>query len=134
MLVANMNPYLVAGAILAFVVGLVHSVLGERLIFRRLRVGHVVPTSGGTVLCEGHVRILWASWHVLTVFGWCIASILLWLAFPGALGSQPAFVERAIVISMSCSAVLVFVGTRGKHPGWVGLLGVAGLTWLGSRI
>jgi hypothetical protein len=58
-----MNPYLVAAAVLAFVVGLVHSVLGERLIFRRLRTGQVVPTNGGTVLRESHVRILWLPSH-----------------------------------------------------------------------
>ena len=73
-----MNSYFIAAAVLAFLVGLVHSILGERLIFRRLREGRVVPTHGGTLLGEGHVRILWASWHVLTVFGWGIAAILLW--------------------------------------------------------
>ena len=120
-----MNPYLVAAAVLAFVVGLVHSVLGERLIFRRLRTGQVVPTNGGTVLREAHVRILWASWHVLTVFGWGIAAVLSWLAFRALPDGQAAFIEQTIAISMLCGAVLVFIGTRAKHPGWVGLLGVA---------
>ena len=76
----RINWLLVAAAALAFVVGLVHSLLGERLIFRRMRVGGAIPTNGGTVLREAHVRILWASWHVLTVFGWCIAALLLWLS------------------------------------------------------
>lgn len=129
---ANMNPYLVAAAVLAFVVGLVHSVLGERLIFRRLRTGRVVPTNGGTALREAHVRILWASWHVLTVFGWGMAAVLLWLSFRMLPGGQTAFIQQAIVISMSSGAVLVFIGTRARHPGWVGLLGVAALTWLGT--
>ena len=128
----NMNLYLVAAAVLAFVIGLVHSVLGERLIFRRLRTGQLVPTNGGTVLREDHVRILWASWHVLSVFGWGIAAILLSLSFQALPGREAAFIERSIVISMLCGAMLVFVGTRAKHPGWVGLLGVAALTWLGT--
>ena len=127
-----MNSYLVAAAVLAFLVGLAHSILGERLIFRRLRDGRVVPTHGGTLLGEGHVRILWASWHVLTVFGWGIAAILLWLAFNSFPGRQAAFIQHAIVLSMLCGAGLVFVGTKAKHPGWVGLLGVAALAWFGS--
>ena len=81
---------------------------------------------------EGHVRILWASWHVLTVFGWAIAAILLWLAFQVFPGGQAAFIERSIVMSMVCGAALVFIGTRARHPGWVGLLGVAALTWFGT--
>ena len=39
-----MNWYFVAAAALAFVVGLVHSVLGEIRIFRGLRRGRLVPT------------------------------------------------------------------------------------------
>ena len=65
----RINWLLIAAAALAFVVGLVHSLLGERLIFRRMRVGGAIPTNGGIVLREAHVRILWASWHVLTQHG-----------------------------------------------------------------
>ena len=84
------------------------------------------------MLGEGHVRILWASWHVLTVFGWGIASILLWLAFHASARSNAGFIENAIAVSMLCGSGLVFVGTRARHPGWVGLLGVAVLVWVGS--
>jgi hypothetical protein len=126
-----MNLYFVAAAALAFLVGLAHSVLGERLIFHRLRQGSLVPTNGGTLLGERHVRILWASWHVLTVFGWGIASILLWLSLHPSGTSSTGFIEHAIAISMLCGSVLVFVGTKARHPGWAGLLGVAVLVWLG---
>lgn len=126
-----MNPYLVAAGVLAFVVGLVHSVLGERLVFRRLRKEGFIPTHGGTLLGERHVRILWASWHVLTVVGWGMASILFRLASPQPSVGGTWFVEDAIAVSMLCSAVLVFVGTKARHPGWAGLLCVAVLVWLG---
>ena len=64
-----MNTCLLAAAVLTFVVGFIHSVLGEVMVFSRLRKGSWVPTNGGNVLHQGHVRILWASWHVLTVLG-----------------------------------------------------------------
>ena len=126
-----MNWYFVIAAALAFLVGLVHSVLGERLIFRRLRQNGVVPTNGGKLLGEGHVRILWASWHVLTVFGWCIASILLWLSLPSSSTSSAWFIEQAVVIAMLAGSALVFIGTKARHPGWAGLLAVAVFVWLG---
>jgi hypothetical protein len=127
-----MNSCLVIAAILAFLVGLVHSVLGEKLIFCRLRQGSLVPTNGGSLLRERHVRILWASWHVLTVFGWCIAAVLLWLSLPASIPRPARFIEYAVIVTMLAGAALVFFGTRAKHPGWVGLLAVAVFVWLSS--
>lgn len=126
-----MNIYLATAAVLAFLVGLVHSLLGERLIFGRLRQGRLVSTNGGSLLQERHVRILWASWHVLTVFGWCIAAVLLWLSLPSSNPSSALFIEQAIVFSMLAGSALVLLGTRARHPGWVGLLAVAVFVWLG---
>lgn len=126
-----MNIYLATAAVLAFLVGLVHSFLGERLIFGRLRQGRLVPTNGGSLLQERHVRILWASWHILTVFGWCIAAVLLWLSLPSSNPSSALFIEQAIVFSMLAGSALVLLGTRARHPGWVGLLAVAAFVWLG---
>ena len=126
-----MNWYFVIAAALAFLVGLVHSVLGERLIFGRLRQDGFVPTNGGKLLAERDVRILWASWHVLTVFGWCIASILLWLSLPSSSTSSAWFIEQAVIIAMLVGSALVFIGTKARHPGWAGLLAVAVFVWLG---
>lgn len=39
---------------------------------------------------------------------------------------------QAIVVAMAAGSFLVFVGTKGQHPGWIGLLGVAVLAWLAS--
>lgn len=75
-----MNVYLFAAACLLIVVGLIHPILGEVLIFWRLRVKGLVPTNGGNILKERNVRILWASWHVLSVLGWAIAAVLLRLS------------------------------------------------------
>ena len=127
-----MNSYLLAGGILAFIVGLVHSVLGEVLIFRRLRSRGIIPTHGGELLRERHVRILWASWHILTVLGWCVATILWCLAQNFPLSQSHHFVARAIAVAMLASATIVFVSTKAKHPGWVGLLGVAILVFVGA--
>lgn len=126
-----MNPYFVLAAALCFFVGASHSVIGEILIFSRLRQGGFIPTNGGRLLGERHVRILWASWHFLTVLGWFVAALLLWLALPAAREAPHDSVEYGIAISMFAGALLVFIGTRARHPGWIALLVVGVLTLLG---
>ncbi len=126
-----MNSCFAAAGVLAFVIGLVHSVLGERLIFRRMRGMGFIPTKGGQILREAHVRILWVSWHLVTVFGWGLAVVLFWLAHPSAAQLSQSMVAKAILACLLCGSALVLVGTRGRHPGWVGLLLAAILTMLG---
>ena len=128
----DINWYLLGAAVLIFLVGLAHTVLGEILIFRRMRIGTLVPTDGGTVLMERHVRILWATWHAVTALGWGAGLMLYWLARQPASSGDFAPIEFALAISMLVAAILVFVGTKARHPGWIGLAGVAALVWLGG--
>lgn len=125
-----MNIYLAAAGLLAFVVGLVHSILGERLIFRRMRTGGLIPTNGGKVIGEGHVRIIWASWHIVTLLGWLLATALIWLAGLQVPVPNQGLVISAVSLATLASAALVFVATKARHPGWLGLLGVSVLAWL----
>ena len=60
-----MSLMLLVAAGLTVAIAMVHSVLGERRIFRRLRGG--VPQ-----LSAFQVGILWASWHLVSLF--CLAS------------------------------------------------------------
>jgi hypothetical protein len=129
-----MNLYFLFAGVLMLLVGLVHSVLGEHWVFKRMRAGGVVPTHGGTVLRELHVRILWASWHLVTVIGWCVAALLVWLALQPSAAGRYHFVSGAIAVAILVSAFLVFFATKGKHLGWAGLLGVAVLTSAGIFI
>ena len=127
-----MNKYIAAAGTLVFLVGLVHSILGEKLIFRRMRTGSVIPTNGGKIIGEGHVRIIWASWHIVTLFGWLIAAVLIWLAQSPERLQSNGLVLSAIASTMLVSALLALVATKARHPGWAGLLGVAALVWFGQ--
>ncbi len=125
-----MQPlYLIAGGLSA-VTGLVHSILGERLIFQHLRNRSVVPAMEAPPLRQRHIGILWATWHLASVFGWAFAGVLIHLAF--AATSADSFVINAIVFAYLGAGALVFVGSRGRHPGWAALVSVALLTWLAS--
>lgn len=127
-----MNRYFLAACIIAVLVGLIHSLLGEVLIFRKLRRGALVPHLAAPPLQERNVRILWATWHVASAFGFGFAAILLSLAANGS-AADPAIV-RALVAAFAAGAGLVLYATKGRHPGWIGLLVVAVLTYLGGAV
>jgi hypothetical protein len=126
-----MNWYFAAAAAVAFTVGFIHSFLGERLVFNRMRSSGFIPVDGGSVLRESHVRILWASWHLVTVLGWLVAAVLVWLSLPVAASLAQSFLTQAIGAALLLCAAVVFVATKGRHPGWAGLLIAAILTALG---
>ena len=128
-----MNHWLVGTAVLILVIGLVHSWLGELRIFRHLRRGGVVPTGGAPVLRAFQTRILWASWHVVTVLAWALAGLLLWLAQPAARAASGGYAEQVIAAALAACGGLVLLGTRGRHPAWVALLAAAALVLMSLR-
>jgi len=122
-----MNTYFLIAAILCVILGLVHSILGEYLIFRdKRKKGSIVPTIVKTDLKERHLRIIWATWHLASFFGWCVGAFLLRLAVDqDKLDAE--FLDIVInttIATMFASSVLVLIGTKGRHPGWVVLLGI----------
>lgn len=129
-----MQTLLAIAATVAILTGMVHSLLGELLIFRHLRHGSLIPSEAAPPLRSRHVRILWATWHLASVFGWAFAVILWQLAIdPEA--PLATLVVSAMVAAYAGGALLVLLATRGRHPGWLALAAVAALTWfaLGGR-
>jgi len=129
----NMQTFYLIAGVLALATGLVHSILGEIMIFRQLRRGGIVPATGAPPLQERNIRILWASWHALTLFGWACAGIFLWLAFPPHSHTLQFFVVSVIALANLGGSLLVLIGTRGRHPGWVALLAIAVLAWSAAK-
>ncbi len=127
-----MNAWLTGAAATLFVVALVHSLLGEAMVFRRVRGAAWLQADTGRRLGRGHMGILWATWHGLSAIGCGVAAVFGWLACLSADARLPlAFIDDALACALAATAVLVFVGTRGRHPGWAGLLAAAVLAWLG---
>jgi hypothetical protein len=120
--------FIVAG-VLTVVTGLIHSVFGEKLIFQHLRNGSLVPAMGAPPLRERNIRIIWATWHLATVFGFAIAGILFWLGLADTNQPLKPVVMSAIIFAYLGGSILVLIGTKGRHPGWIALLLVSALTW-----
>ena len=127
-----MQSMFIAAAAVALITGLVHSLLGEVLIFRHLRRGGLVPTMAAPPLRARNIRIIWATWHLASVFGWAFAGILFRLAIAPD-SSASALLATAIVLANLAGSLLVLIATEGKHPGWIALLLVAALTWFGAN-
>jgi hypothetical protein len=123
-----MNTYFVLAGGLAIIVTLVHSVLGEVLLISRLTADGL-PALGGSK--EFARRTLRFSWHLCTAFGLGLAAILLRLAWPSSESTDLAFGKTAIALSCLAASLIALIISRGKHPGWIALFGVAILTWLG---
>lgn len=122
-----MNIYLALAAGIAFLTGIVHSTMGELLIFRRLRRKNNSADGQNSGLHIAHQRIIWASWHMVSVFGWGFGVILFWLSISSENSKIAEFVEYTIIISMFIASMLVLFGTRGKHPGWFALLSISAI-------
>ncbi|MCY7369284.1 MAG: hypothetical protein LH479_00020, partial [Polaromonas sp.] len=121
-----MNNAMMTAAALTSLVGLVHSVMGERRIFCHLRLdGHVVPSRGGGLLSEFQVSILWASWHLVTLLSWVLAAVMIWLAQPAARSVSGGLLEFMLALAFALAGMLVLISNRGRHPAWIVLWTVA---------
>lgn len=126
-----MQNYLIAAGVLMILIGIAHSVIGEILIFRQLRAGTIVPLLAPPPLRERHLRVLWANWHLTSALGWGLAALLMLIAVAPDPSSY-ALQVRTIAVATLAGSLLVLYATRGRHPGWFGLLIAAGLAWLGQ--
>ena len=130
-----MNIYFFIAGILCFILGIVHSFLGEYLIFKGKRnKGNLVPTKVKTELKERHLRIIWATWHFASFFGWCIGAFLVKISFDqNELDSEFIdFIINSTIFTMFASSLIVLIGTKGKHPGWIVLLLIGILLIIGN--
>jgi len=93
-----LNALLISAGILSIMIALVHSILGEHLVFKKLRADSLVPTITAPPLTERNIRVLWATWHLASFFGFAIGAILIDLA-----GSElvPAFIANSIALAMT---------------------------------
>lgn len=131
-----MNTYFLIAGVLCVVLGLIHSTLGEVLIFNPKRhKGRIVPTKRTPGLREKHLRIIWATWHLASVFGWCIGAILVKTSFiQHELSSKVIdIIIQSSIYGMFAGSLLVLAGTKGRHPGWIVLLLIGILLLVGRE-
>ena len=115
---------LLAAAALLVLIGVVHSVLGERYILTRLfRRTDLPRLFGGTEFTRLTLRF---AWHITTLAWWGFAAVLVIVARGGAM---PA-VLKAVSVTFLVTGVVALVASRGRHLSWVVFLAIALLTFL----
>ena len=123
-----MNTYLLVAAGLSAVSGVLHSVLGERLILSKLTPTTLPETIGSPAFV---LQVLRLFWHLVSVGWWGLAALLVMLAgMPDSDGIQ--LLIRIIALTFLASAAVSLVVSRGKHFSWGLLLLIAALTWFGA--
>lgn len=106
----------------AFLLGLAHSVLGERYILVRLfRHDNLPKLFGGT---EFTTRTLRFAWHITTILWWGFA-VMLWQLARGQ--TSPSLVLNVIGYTSIAAGLLPLVFTRGKHLSWLVLFIIGGI-------
>ncbi len=126
-----MNVWLAAAAVLAVILGIAHSYLGERYILIRLfRRENLPKLLGGDWFTKRTLRF---AWHLTSVAWWGFAA-LLWLQ-SGVRTGEPVVLGRnaLTVIAATClvSAVITFAASRGRHLAWIVFLAMAAAVFLG---
>ncbi|HED16783.1 MAG TPA: hypothetical protein ENI64_08240 [Gammaproteobacteria bacterium] len=112
-------------AILIFLLGAVHSILGERYILIRLfRRENIPRLFGSDSFTKGTLRF---AWHV-TTFAWWGFAYLLWQISAGEEGISQTVLYTIVAVSF-ISGVFAFYFTRGKHLSWVIFIIIAGLAY-----
>jgi hypothetical protein len=109
-----------AAAVLIVLLGIAHSVLGERYILTRLFRREVPTLFGGPEFTRSTLRF---AWHLTTVLAFALGAVL-WL-----LAGNPSaeLLARVLGWFLVVSGLLPLVFTRGRHLSWVVLFAAGGL-------
>lgn len=119
-------PLLPAAAILCVLLGVGHSVLGERYLIGPILSMDGLPRILGDVAQTR--TVLRFAWHLTTLLWWGIAAVLAYMAAVPAAISRPLL--WMIVSVFGASGAIALVGTRGAHKSWVYFFAIAGLAGL----
>ena len=109
-------------AFLAFVVGIAHSVLGERYILVRLFRRTELPKLFGSTLFT--MRVLRFAWHLTTIAWWGFAVILVLLARRSV---SPHNLYIVLAVTFLITGAITFAISRGKHLAWPAFLFIGGV-------
>jgi len=109
-----LSTSLLLAAALTFLVGAVHSWLGERKLIGPL----LAPEGRQGLLARGWARrVLRFAWHLTTVAWWGSAATFVALA-RGPLGAQGRLTLEVASVTYLVTGLIVLVTSRGRHLAW----------------
>lgn len=119
-----MNVPLLIAAVLAVILGIGHSYLGERSILGRLfRRGNLPELFRDP---EQTKRVIRLAWHVMSLFALGLAAILVALALRPA---ETRTIAAILSLTFALCGLASLILARGRHVSWVIFVSIAALTW-----
>lgn len=124
-----MNTMLLAGALISALIGIVHSILGERLVLTPLfSRGDLPALLGSTIFARHTLRF---AWHLTTVLLLGICAVVMVLA-RSPLEPQSVWSLRVLALTFLGCSLVSLIGARARHFSWWVFLVIAALLWIGS--
>jgi hypothetical protein len=124
-----MNVMLLVAGLLSALIGIAHSVLGEKLVLGPLfDRGDVPKLLGSTAFARRTLRF---TWHLTTVLLLGIGAIVTTLS-AAPIGLQSAWILQVLAVTFGVCSLLSLIGARGKHFSWWVFLLIAVLLFLGA--
>jgi hypothetical protein len=124
-----MNVLLLIGGLLSALIGIAHSVLGEKLVLGPLfRRGDLPKLLGSTDFARRTLRF---TWHLTTVLLLAIGAVIMALS-TAPLDPQSIWFLRVLTITFGVCSLLSLISARGKHFSWWVFLIIAVLLWIGA--
>jgi hypothetical protein len=126
---APMNVMLLIGGVLSALIGIAHSVLGEKLVLGPLfSRGEVPKLIGSTTFARHTLRF---TWHLTTVLLVGVGTVVVLLALT-QVDAHATLILHVFAITFAVCSLLSLVGARARHFSWWVFLIIAVLLWLGA--
>lgn len=110
---------------LCIMIGLAHSILGEKYILIRLFRKNDLPKLFGSDLFTR--KTLRFAWHITTI-SWGGFAYLLWVIEP-PYENTADYVMHAVIGVFFLSGLISFISSKGKHLSWIVFWTIAGLAY-----
>ena len=119
---------LIAAAVLLVVIGLAHSLLGEKYILQRLFRQPLPKLFGDDGFTKRTLRF---AWHITSLLFVGFAAILLLLHVDAG---SPRNLLRVTAVCFAATALVALIASRGRHLSWPVFTAIAALCWLAAAV
>jgi len=124
-----MNVMLLVAGLLSALIGIAHSVLGEKLVLGPLFRREDLPKLlGSTTFTRQTLRF---TWHLTTVLLLGIGAVVMVLSL-SLLDPRSTWVLQVLAATFTVCSLLSLIGARAKHFSWWVFLIIAVLLWFGA--
>ena len=124
-----MKVMLLFAGVLSALIGIAHSVLGEKLVLGPLfERGDVPKLLGSTSFARHTLRF---TWHLTTVLLLGIGAVVVIFSLSPSY-PQSACIIRVLAATFAVCSLLSLIGARAKHFSWWVFLIIAVLLWFGA--